>query len=211
MNKTLSKVLFTLAVVAFLMGPFIRTGTEMERYVQDEIAETRAAMGDRVGDWVVGFADSVFHNTPLNFTAKQAKKLQHTKEELELGERATGLFGKVLGDFSNSYLQGIAQQSYIMAMRLAIVLIWLAVLLPLFVAGAIDGFQHRNIKRAEFGSLRPATFTLAASMVTMVVGLPLLYLVLPFSMSPLLAPAWAAAVVIPLSVLISNSQPFFGR
>jgi hypothetical protein len=34
---------------------------------------------------------------------------------------------------------------------------------------------------------------------------------LPFSLSPLLAPAWAALVALPLSILVANSQPIFGR
>lgn len=211
MNKPFSKLVFTLVILAFFLGPFIRTGDEMGKYVQGEIELTRSAMGDRVGNWVVGFADAIWGNTPLNGTASMAKKLQLTEEERKLGERAAGPAGSALTRLANSYLQGIVQQTYVMSMRLAIVLIWVALLLPLFIAGAVDGFQQRNIKRAEFGNLRPATFTLAAMVVTTVVGLPALYLVLPFSMSPLLAPGWAALMVIPLSILISNSQPFFGR
>jgi hypothetical protein len=41
--------------------------------------------------------------------------------------------------------------------------------------------------------------------------LPVLYLTMPFTLSPLLAPVWAAIVALPLSLLVSNSQPLFGR
>jgi hypothetical protein len=96
-------------------------------------------------------------------------------------------------------------------MRLAIVLFWLAALAPFFAATVFDGLMQRSVKQAEFGSLRPATFTLAGMLVIPILALPVLYLTLPFSLSPLLAPVWAAVVAIPLSVLVSNSQPLFGR
>jgi len=96
-------------------------------------------------------------------------------------------------------------------MRLAIVLFWFISLAPLLAATVYDGLMQRSVKQSEFGSLRPATFTLAGMLVIPIVSLPALYLTLPFHFSPLLAPVWAAVVAIPLSILVSNSQPLFGR
>jgi hypothetical protein len=183
----------------------------MEAYLQAEIQETRAAMGERIGGLVVDFADGLFHQTPIFVAASGIASVKHSKEDQRLSARVAGPGGEIMSKMYNSYLQGLIMQSYVVAMRLAIVLFWLAALAPMFIATVYDGLMQRNVKQAEFGSLRPATFTLAGMLVIPIVSLPALYLTLPFSLSPLLAPVWAAVVALPLSVLVSNSQPLFGR
>jgi len=200
-----------LAFLGFFAGPLLRSGPSMEAYLQSEIEETRIAMGDRVGGLVVSFADGIFNQTPVAAAVSGIAKAKHTQEEQRLSARVAGPGGEILSKMYNSYLQGLIMQSYVGAMRLAIVLFWLAALAPLFVATVYDGLMQRSVKQAEFGSLRPATFTLAGMLVIPILSLPALYLTLPFSLSPLLAPAWAAVVALPLSILVSNSQPLFGR
>ena len=202
---------FLLAFLGFMLSPLLRSGDSMERFVTSEIEQTRLAMGDRVASWVVGFANGIFENTPLTAVAIAAKTAKLTDDERRLSSKVAGVGGAVMGNMFNSYMQGLVLQSFIVAMRMAIVFIWLAFLAPLFIASVYDGLMQRNVKMSEFGSLRPATFTLAGMVVIPVIALPLIYLVLPFSLSPLLAPAWAALVALPLSILVANSQPIFGR
>jgi hypothetical protein len=202
---------FLLAMLGFMLSPLLRSGESMERFVTGEIQQTRQAMGKRAADMVVGFANSIFEGTPLTVVAHAAKTASLSDEDKKLSRKVAGPGGAIMGSLFNSYMQGLVLQSYIVAMRLAIVLIWLAFLAPLFIAAVYDGLMLRNVKMSEFGSLRPATFTLAGMVVIPVIALPVLYLVLPFSLSPLLAPAWAAFVAMPLSILVSNSQPIFGR
>jgi len=90
-------------------------------------------------------------------------------------------------------------------------LFWFVFLLPFFAAAVYDGFMLRHVRAAETLTSRPATFTLAGLMVVIVVAMPLVYLVLPFSISPLYAPFWAALVALPLSIMVSQMQPLFGR
>ena len=202
---------FLLAILGFFAGPLLRSGPSMEAYLTSEIHETRVAMGDTVGGWVLGFADAVFNQTPLKAFVGAVASAKHTDEEQRLSARVAGPGGEILSKMYNSYLQGLIMQAYVAAMRLAIVAFWLATLLPFFVAAVFDGLMQRSIKQAEFGSLRPATFTLAGMLVIPILALPVLYLTLPFGLSPTLAPVWAAIVAIPLSVLVANSQPLFGR
>lgn len=183
----------------------------MESYLAAEIHETRVAMGETLGGWVLGFADGIFNRTPVAALTANIAKAKHTEEEQRLSARVAGPGGEIMSKMYNSYLQGLIMQAYVATMRLAIVLFWMATLLPFFVSTVFDGLMQRSIKQAEFGSLRPATFTLAGMVVIPILSLPVLYLTLPFSLSPLLAPVWAAVVAIPLSVLVSNSQPLFGR
>ncbi len=204
---------FWLAVVflGFFIAPLMRSGTSMEAFVIDEVQQTRKALGPRVGDFVVSFANGAFQDTPLGMVAQTAKSAQHTKEEQALSKRVAGPGGELMSSVYNSYLQGLILQSFVVAMRLAIVLIWLIVLAPMLGASVFDGFMQRRIKRAEFGAIRPATFTVAGMFVIPLLALPLVYLVIPFSLSPLLAPLWALIVALPLSLLVSNMQPLFGR
>lgn len=200
-----------LAILGFFAGPLMRSGPSMEKYLVREIQETREAMGDHIGGMVVSFADGIFDSTPLAVLTRNVRAAKHTKQEQELSARIGGPGGEIMSKLYNSYLQGLIMQAYVFAMRLAIVLFWMAALAPMFVATVYDGIMQRNVKQAEFGSLRPATFTLAGFVVIPMLSLPALYLTLPFSLSPLLAPAWAAIVALPLSLLVSNSQPVFGR
>jgi len=199
------------AVIAFLVTPLWRSGESMDGFVREEIAVTRMAMGDTVGNMVVSFADAVFHHSPLTAIADLASSGKNAARTQTMSRRIMGPVAEMASRFSSSYLQGLIQGSYIVAIRLAICLVWIAVLLPIFFAAVFDGLMLRAIKRAEFGAMRPATFTLASILVIPLLNLPLIYLVIPFTISPLLAPFWAAAIALPLSLLVSNSQPLFGR
>lgn len=202
---------FLIAVLGFFATPLIRTGPSMEDFLIIEVRETRQAMGDQVGGLVISFADGLFRQTPLAAIAASATNAQHSEADRKLSAKVAGPGGEIMSKLYNSYLQGLVMQAYVVAMRLAIVLFWFAALAPLFVATVYDGLMQRKVKQAEFGSLRPATFTLAGMVVIPILALPALYLTLPISLSPLLAPAWAAVVAVPLSLLVSNSQPLFGR
>jgi hypothetical protein len=80
-----------------------------------------------------------------------------------------------------------------------------------FCAALVDGFVQRAIKQAEFGAIRPAAFSVASHAVIPLAMAPLVYLVAPFPLTPLVSPLWALLMVMPLSALVSNSQPVFGR
>lgn len=200
-----------LAALGFFLGPMWRSTEQMDVFLEWEIRETRLAMGDRLGGMVIGFADGIFNNTPAAMLATELAAVKHTKAQQQLSARAGGPGGEIASKMYNRYIQGLVRQAYVITMRLAIVLFWLAALLPIFVAAVYDGLMLRSVKLAEFGSMRPATFTLAGMIVIPILALPILYLTLPFHLSPLLAPIWAGAVALPLSVLVSNSQPLFGR
>ncbi|MDH4481349.1 MAG: DUF4400 domain-containing protein [Rhodoferax sp.] len=199
------------AFLLFFASPLLIGGSKMEAYVSDEVAQTRVALGDRVGDFVVSFANGVFVSTPLGVLSKTAQAAKHSKQDIALAKNVAGPGGQLMSSIYNNYLQGLVMQTYVVTMRFAIVLIWLVVLAPMLGASVYDGFMQRRIKRAEFGAIRPATFTVAGLVVIPLLALPLVYLVMPFTLSPLLAPLWALIVAFPLSVLVSNMQPLFGR
>ena len=200
-----------LALVGFLLSPLLRDGNKLQAYVQTEYFKTEQAMGPTLANWARSFADNIFSATPLSMVAGSAKNVMHNERDMKLSETVGGPMGSIMSGLYNSYLQGLILQSYVAAMRLALVLFWGVFLLPLFIASLYDGLMQRAVKQAEFGSIRPATFTLTGMLVIPLMALPILYLLLPITISPLLAPVWAALISMPLSLLVSNTQPLFGR
>lgn len=210
-NSQHAGVWIVVVLVGFLLSPIMRTGDSMEAFVKQEVEQTRGALGDKVTRKVLSFADWIFEETPLGVIAKMGTAARLTQEEKKLGARVAGASGVLLGSLFQSYVQGLVMLTYIVAMRFAIVMAWIAILTPLLFAGVFDGFMQRKIKREEFGALRPATFTFSGLLVIPMLAMPFVYLIVPFSLSPLLAPLWALIVVVPLAVMVSNMQPLFGR
>ena len=201
----------TIVVVGFLLNPLFRAGPSMERFLRQEITETRSALGDETTLRVIGFANLVFEDTPLHAIAELSNAAKTSNEDRTLTRSVAGAGGLVMVNLANSYLQGLMLESFVVAMRFAIAVVWLAILAPFLIAAIFDGFMQRKIKRAEFGAIRPATFTIAGMVVIPMMAAPLVYLVSPLSLSPLLAPVWAFLVALPLGLMISNMQPIFGR
>ncbi|MDB5860185.1 MAG: hypothetical protein JWQ76_3874 [Ramlibacter sp.] len=202
---------FVLAVLAFFAGPLVRSGPELERDVRLEIEQTRGAVGELLGARMLEFAYVLYTRTPVAAATGQLARAKHTPAEQRLSNKVAGPGGALASALFNSYLQGLILQAYVLTLRLAIVTVWLLAVAPLLLAAVYDGLMQRAVKQAEFGALRPATFTLAGMLVIPMLSLPLLYLTWPWHLSPLLAPAWAALVALPLSLLVANSQPLFGR
>ena len=200
-----------LAVLGFVAAPLLRSGPSMEAYLRSEIEETRTAMGENITRLALSLADAMLRQGPAAVLMAVVAQAQHTPEEQQLGARVAGPGGAAASSLFNSYLQGLVLHAYVAAIRAALVLFWAAALAPLLVASIYDGLMQRRVKQAEFGSLRPATFTLAGMLVIPIVSFPVLYLTLPISVSPALAPLWTALVAWPLSILVANSQPLFGR
>lgn len=207
--NTASHVRVWVAIIASLifLTPFWRSNDSMETYVTLELRLTRETFGERMTEWVASQAGHVYKMLP-------SESLNKSKIEGDGMKRTKTLVpgpGVVLAVAFNDYIVGLVQMSFIMVLRMLIVCIWLVVLAPVFIASVIDGFANRAIKRAEFGAIRPAAYTVTSMVVVPLVMAPILYLVLPFAISPLLFPMWALVMALPLALMVSNMQPIFGR
>lgn len=192
----------------FLLTPVMRNGPSMEAFVTRELELTRETFGDSTAAWLQKRASVVyeFYTPGASFADAQI-----TGEGMRRTERVVPGPGVAITKAYNSYVQGLVLNCFVFSLRLFIFLAWLAVLAPFFIAAVVDGFVQRAIKRAEFGAIRPAAFSLMSFLVVPMAMAPLLYLVLPLPVSPQLSPLWAFIMALPLSALISNSQPIFGR
>ena len=192
----------------FFLTPIMRNGPAMEAFVERELALTRQTFGDSTTDKLQAQAQLVYSlYTPA---ASLADSIVRGKD-MDLTRAITADPGVAFTKRFNSYIQGLVLNLFVIVLRFFMFLIWLVILFPIFIASAIDGFVQRAIKRAEFGAIRPAAYTITSIVVVPLAMAPLVYLVLPLPVSPLISPVWALVLILPLSAMVSNMQPIFGR
>jgi hypothetical protein len=195
-------------LILFLLNPIFRDGSSMERFLTMEMQLTRNTFGDRTADWLQDKASIVFGvYTPAGTVRDAAVR----GKDMELTKRVVPGPGVALTHAFNSYVEGLVLNFFVVTLRLFIFALWFLILLPVFVAAVIDGFVQRAIKRDEFGAIRPAAFSLTSMIVIPLAMAPIVYLSLPVPVSPLVSPLWALLMALPLSSMVSNSQPIFGR
>lgn len=208
--NTKAHVGFWLAVFLglFLLNPLFRDGPAMERFLTMEMQMTRNTFGDRTTDWLQEKASVVFGvYTPAGTVGDAAIR----GKDMALTKRVVSGPGVAITHAFNSYVEGLVLNFFVVTLRFFIFALWFLILLPVFVAAVIDGFVQRAIKRDEFGAIRPAAYSLTSMIVIPLAMAPIVYLSVPVPISPLVSPLWALLMALPLSSMVSNSQPIFGR
>lgn len=195
-------------VVLFLTTPAMRDGRSMEMFVASELRLSRATFGDAVCDWLEKRANVVY---TLYTPSGTISKAVVDEKGMQLTRQVMAHPGVGLATVANTYFKGLVLNCFVVALRLHIFLLWFLLLAPVFIAGVVDGFVKREIKRAEFGAIRPAAYALTSMIVIPLAMAPVIYLVIPAPVSPLMSPIWALLMVLPLAGMISNMQPIFGK
>lgn len=198
----------SLFVVLFLSTPVMRDGKSMEAFAASELQLSRETFGDDVGNWLERRANVVY---TLYTPAATIDRAAVDDKGMQLTRQVMAGPGVGLAKAANSYIKGLVLNCFVVALRLHIFMLWFLLLLPVFIAGAVDGFVKREIKRAEFGAIRPAAYALTSMIVIPLAMAPVIYLVVPAPVSPLISPMWALLMVLPLAGMISNMQPIFGK
>jgi uncharacterized protein DUF4400 len=201
-------VWLALFMLLFFATPVMRNGESMEAFVRAEMAYTRATFGDDIANRLQKKAGVVF---TLYTPGESLDKAVVRGRDMELTRLIAGAPGVAAAKGFNSYIQGLILNLFVIVQRMFIFLLWSLILLPVFIAAAIDGFVQRAIKRAEFGAIRPAAYTVTSIVVVPLAMAPLIYLVIPLPVSPLISIVWALVMILPLSLMVSNMQPMFGR
>lgn len=195
-------------LLLFLLCPLMRNGEQTQSFVAQELKLTGEVFGPDIAERLQRQAEYVFSSsTPAESLDKAAVR----GHGMELTRRITGAPGEAAAKGFNSYLQGLVLNLFVATLRLFIVLVWVVLLLPVTVAALVDGWSQRAIKRAEFGAIRPTAYTLTSLVAIPLAMAPMLYLVVPLGVPPLVWPLWAAGLSLPLSAMVSNAQPVFGR
>lgn len=204
-------------VVLFLfslcLNPFLRRGDTMADFVAQEVHITKSALGERWAGLIIAQADVLFRESPVNLAVRVAEKGVYSndrQDKYKLFGSQSGAGGMLFG-VMNGIFTGFIQSLYVVCLRLLIVLSWFLLLVPVMLAAVYDGYTQRVIKSYSFGSIRPATFSLMLWIVMPMIFAPLFYLSAPLNINPAIVPMWVCVALIPISILIANSQPLFGK
>ncbi|MBI2770588.1 MAG: DUF4400 domain-containing protein [Burkholderiales bacterium] len=212
--KSRSHIGFWLLVFlcAIFVVPYFVRGVEMRARLEHEVAAIQHALGSRIGSGVVEKANAVYSATVVASGLRTAMDdLKHTQQDQELAQRigTTILAEAAMG--IDSYLQALSMQLYAVILRGTVVLMWVLMLAPFAGAVLIDGYATRAKKFENLGFQNPTAFALGIHVVVVVSAIPFLYIVAPFSISPLFMPYWAVAAALPLSFAIQHMQPVLTR
>lgn len=90
--------------------------------------------------------------------------------------------------------------------RVQLLLQWLTYLLPLLLAALIDGVIQRQVKKRSHGYANPVRYHAAWHAITALFVVPPLYLSTPFSLHPIVIPAWAVLLSLAVVALFANIQ-----
>lgn len=194
-------------VACFLLVPGYRDSDSMQAFAAQEMAATEAVFGSQLSQRITNQAISIASSL---IVSKKVEEISKSDPGLKRAEQFGSKPAVAIMSAFNTYLERIAVELVVMLMRLFVCVVWALVLAPVAIATVIDGLSVRSVKRAEFGAIRPAAFSLASMVIVPLLFAPIIYLVAPFSISPLLIPGWMALIIAPLSWMISNMQPMFG-
>lgn len=206
---TSNHVRFWLALIiaVFFLSPGFIDPASMQAFADREMEQTRRVFGNKVADWLGQQASIVYQLGP----ADQFAKAGIGEDGVRRTRSVVPQTGEALVSAYNGYFKRLTINAYVSTLRVFILGIWLLLLSPVFIASVIDGLVQRAIKRAEFGSTRPAAFALTSLVVIPLLMAPFLYLVIPVSITPLITPVWTMFTAVPLALMVSNMQPVFGK
>lgn len=194
-------------LAAFLLVPLLQSSKDMDSFARQELEITNEVFGAKATTWLSNNAAVVFTLLPSESTGS----VRITGAGMERTKRIVPGPGVAIAVAFNGYVDRLLKNAYVATLRLFIVAIWFCILAPVFIASVVDGFTQRAIKRIEFGAIRPAAFALASIVVVPLSMLPFIYLIIPITINPLVAPLWALVMAMPLAFMVANMQPIFGR
>lgn len=198
----------TLVLALFFFTPVMRDGPSMRQFAAAELQMTQETFGQGTADWLEKRAAVVFR---LYTPSRSLDSARIQGEGMKRTERVVPGPGVAITKSYNVYVQGLILNLFVAALRFFIFGVWFLLLIPVFIAAVIDGFVIRAIKRSEFGAIRPAAYSVMSMVVIPMAMAPLMYLVIPMPIPPLSSPLWALLMALPLSAMVANMQPIFGR
>lgn len=90
--------------------------------------------------------------------------------------------------------------------RMSLFILWSPYMLPLFIPAVIDGLSVRQIKKVSYGYASPVRYHTAYHFIVVLLAAIPFYLALPFAVTPLVVPVWAAAFSFSVMLMLTNLQ-----
>lgn len=112
------------------------------------------------------------------------------------------------GSQVNRYLQSVLNSIYGLVFRIHVVMLWLFYVGIFLMAAAVDGNMQRKVKNATAVPISAVQYSLGLHLVIALMFAPLVYMVLPVSVTPWFMPTWAVIAALPLSRAVANAAGF---
>jgi hypothetical protein len=202
---------FMAFLLSIFLSPMLIPADTMYDRLTGEVDSINRTFGPRVGAKLVGVANEVHAVFSRTGADDAVRKGTHSEGERAKAEKYLSVVGKLGVDLANGYFSGLSMQFYAVILRALIVLLWVLLLAPFVAAVLVDGLSQRQAKLSEFGYQSPTAFAIGTHIVIAISALPLLYVSIPMSITPLFMPFWALATALPMALAISHMQPVFTR
>lgn len=105
----------------------------------------------------------------------------------------------------NGYLHSLSLQIYGVYLRGSVMLEWLIFVGIFIVAAIVDGLTRRKIKHASGALSSPVKYTWAMHSMIAIIFSPIVYILVPATITPLFMPYWTLCMALPISITIANA------
>lgn len=172
---------------------------EQSQVVQVLGPQPESAVRSRANDWFrVAFYDSGFMRVFFDVLSPSAQQREASAGLESFGNEAFSFVDRRVETFFNA----IYQATY----RTALFVAWVPFVIPIAIPALADGLISREIKKHTLGYSSPVRYHAATHTLIFLIAAVPIYLMLPFSVHPLIVPVWAIAAAVTLSVFTANIQ-----
>jgi len=200
---------FLAIIFGFFLLPLMQTDEEILIRVQKEVKETSDLFGFASAKEIMTEAntnfDALFVQTGLYKVGAKAGSSRH---DVEIARSSTPL-GTVMGKFAdktNSYLDTLIAQCYVMILRFTLMSQWFLYIIPFLIGIITHGLAIRNVKLDDGALISPIIYAGGLHLLVLIILFPVLYLMLPIALTPMFIPYWLLASAFPFIMVISNIQ-----
>lgn len=193
--------------VALFAGPlFITPGHQLSR-IESEVNSALDIFGMQTASEIVESSKSAYNSffVSSGLLAFADDNLTVDQENMASSSRLFGGFTRV-AQSTNDWLLSTTYAFYGLFIRLGIMWQWCFYMLPLFIGAIVEGMVRRKIKYAGFGFSPPIAYTGALHGIIALLGLPLIYLLIPLPVTPYFMPFWTLILAIAVLGFMENFQ-----
>lgn len=190
--------------VGLFLVPIVLPPEAARARLDTELEAARAIFGLEQANTIVARANSA-HQLVIVDTGLQGVVLNQYTTERDIRNQPVGQdTQRRIGSAFNRYLQTALVQVYAVFARLSVVFEWLLYVGLFLVAVVVDGITQRHKKFASGEDIETVKYALGGHVVIACIGLPFIYLIYPFYVSPWFVPVWVLLISAPMTLAIRN-------
>lgn len=195
-------------ILLILSAPFYGSERHIQAVAAQELALMQQALGKSEANEIVRQTNSSYSDIFIDsgIVSSLRSKTSFDSDSMGAGSVVGGTIHRFTTLMSN-YLYSAIMMCYIGLLRINILFQWLPFILPFLAAAVIDGVIQNMILNSSVRVSNPVKFKLATHALVLSLALPIVYLFLPFAISPFIILIWALLVALPLMMSISQMSP----